>query len=141
MMVVNFCKFRPDAFTPSKAYQHDAGYDLRVPEDVLISNQFGSTAIDLGVGVFLPCGYTGLMLPRSSTFSRRINVITSVIDAQYTGALAVLASAPCGDVLIKRGESIAQLVIVPCVSAVFIEQPFNSLASARGSKGFGSSGK
>jgi dUTP pyrophosphatase len=62
------------------------------------------------------------------------------IDADYRGEIKIiLVNHGNQDVLVRRGDRIAQLVVAPVVSAVF-EDAENLTPSERGEAGFGSTG-
>lgn len=52
------------AFMPERAHELDAGYDLRTPEDVTVS-QYGNVIINTGVHVAIPKGYVGMLKSKS----------------------------------------------------------------------------
>jgi dUTP pyrophosphatase len=62
------------------------------------------------------------------------------IDADYRGEIKViLVNHGNQDVMVRRGDRIAQLVVAPVVSAVF-EDAEKLTLSERGEAGFGSTG-
>ena len=134
----------PDLPLPSYAHAGDAGLDLFSREDV--SLEPGERAvIATGVAVALPRGCVGLVHPRSGLAARAgLSLVNApgTIDEGYRGEIKVIAvnldtSSP---VQISRGERIAQLVVqrVENVAVVEVETLDET---ARGSSGFGSSGR
>ena len=100
--------------------------------------------IPTGVSVAIPEGFAGLVLPRSGLASRRGLTLANapgLIDAGYRGEVtcAVVNLDRTEAVAIKRGDRIAQLVIVvlPAVAPRWAQE---LPASARGEGGFGSTG-
>ena len=100
-------------------------------------------AVATGLVVEIPTGFEGQVRPRSGLAIRHgLTVVNApgTIDSDYRGELKVLmvnlGSEPA---TIGRGERIAQLVIAPVTSAVFVESAELS-SSARGDGGFGSTG-
>ncbi len=64
-----------------------------------------------------------------------------VIDSDYTGEIcAVYDNVSCKNYTIKRGERIAQLLIVP-ILLPDVEETDRLYETERGSNGFGSTGK
>lgn len=129
--------------TPRKTYLSDAGFDLVVAEDKWIGP---GQAVDvpMGIAVQLPSWSFGRITGRSSTLRRRgLLVVEGIIDESYRGDLFALTQNLSSDegVSVRAGERIAQLVLHSNVSAsVELSQVQDLVMTARGSKGFGSSG-
>lgn len=128
----------PGAFKPTKVHPSDAGYDLYAREDVEIGED-KTLKVDTGVHVLIPEGYVGLVLPRSSFNCLGVATPTGVIDAGYTGSIAVVLTARFA-YKIYAGNRIAQLVIVPLPDIRLVEGVVTTHRSERGAGGFGSSG-
>lgn len=128
------------AFAPEYAHFTDAGADLRSPIDILIPAREART-IDTGVHIELPECLTAFVKSRSSLFSKFNLSCEGVIDEGYTGSIGVtLMNHSITPYYIRRGDKIAQLVILPVYHAEFTE--VNSFApTERGDGGFGSTGK
>jgi len=129
-----------NAVVPTKGYEGDAGFDLRAIEDVTILPH-KQCEVNCGIKIAIPKGYFGLILTRSSYGKQQIQVHHGVIDSGYRGLISVfiynLSDKPFS---IKKGDKIAQLVILPVPNMKFkkvVELP----NSKRGEKGFGSTGK
>ncbi len=131
------------AVMPTKAHTADAGYDLYANEDCEVWSQATKT-IGTGVHMFIREGYCGLVCPRSGMISKKDLVArVGVIDAGYTGEIKValhLASPVNYHRAIKKGDRIAQLLILPVIAPDFIEGKVTKMISERGNDGFGSSG-
>lgn len=131
-----------DIAVPAAAHAGDAGVDLQAREGAAMPP--GARAVvPTGVAVAIPPGYVGMVVPRSGLAARSgVGLVNApgIIDAGYRGEIKViLVNHGQHQVLIARGERIAQLVIVPFVSPVFEEvQTLDD--SARGAGGFGSTG-
>ena len=133
---------------PTRANKTDAGLDLRASEGKLILAST-PTLIDTGVSVQIPPGHVGLVFSRSGLAKHGITLSNSVgvIDSDYRGNIMV--SVICNadnerDVFINKGDRIAQLVVVPIVLPqvwVVDEDDEEWLNTARGTGGFGSTGK
>jgi len=130
---------------PHFASELAAGADLRaaVDEDVLL--QPGERRlIPTGFAMALPAGFEAQVRPRSGlALKHGISVLNSpgTVDADYRGEVGViLVNLGEHDFHIQRGDRIAQMVIAALPSVVFSEvQALDD--TARGSGGFGSSGK
>jgi len=132
---------------PAYQTEHAAGMDLvaAVPEDapmVLAPGAYGM--IPTGLIIALPPGVEAQVRPRSGLAAKfGVTVLNSpgTIDADYRGEINVLlinhGRAPF---TIQRGERIAQLIVAPVTRATLV--PVAELsATARGSGGFGSTGR
>jgi dUTP pyrophosphatase len=124
-----------------------AGLDLlaAVPEDEPVVLAPGKYAlVPTGLSIALPPGYEAQVRPRSGLAAKHgVTVLNApgTVDADYRGEIGV-PLINHGDVpfTIRRGERIAQMVIAPVVQAELV--PVTTLsATARGSGGFGSTGR
>ena len=124
-----------------------AGLDLlaAVPEDTPVILAPGKYAlIPTGLSIALPPGFEAQVRPRSGLAARHgVTVLNApgTVDADYRGEIGV-PLINHGDVpfTVRRGERIAQLVIASVVQAELV--PVTALsATARGSGGFGSTGR
>lgn len=126
---------------PRYAHTSDAGADLVADEDVDVYSSMVQR-VRTGVAICIPPGYVGFVKPRSGlAVKQNIDIFGGVIDAGYTGPLDVLlANFGSSTFCVKRGDRIAQFVVLPVVQGLFHE--VDELASSqRGGAGFGSSGK
>lgn len=128
---------------PTRAHHDDAGLDLYVTEDsVVMPHKMAD--LDLGVAVKSPPGTWTLLTGRSSTMRNRgLLVAQGVIDPGYTGPLyATVYNLTDKPVQIAYGERIAQLIVLPNLTQSVRPVEVASLPdTARGAKGFGSSGR
>jgi dUTP pyrophosphatase len=127
---------------PTIANPGDLGYDLYATEDVLVDAGSGTTLVSTGIGCNFPTGYGALIRDRSGmAVKTSIFVVAGVIDNGYTGEIKVAFKNLGTPYQIKAGDKIAQMVLVP-VSAKFEVVPVDELdTTARGTNGFGSSGR
>lgn len=99
--------------------------------------------IPTGIAVAIPVGHVGLVAPRSGlAASHGISVVNGpgVVDAGYRGEInAILINHGTESLTLRRGDRIAQMLIVP-VAMVETEEVERLPDSDRGSGGFGSSG-
>jgi len=143
-MKLPILKLRDDAVLPTRAHDGDAGLDLYACEAAHIGpgERWG---VGTGVGVEIPEGHAGLVLPRSGLAKKHgIALVNApgLIDSGYRGELRVLLlnTDPAETFRVEPGDRIAQLVVVPVALAEPVEA--EALAdSARGDGGFGSSGR
>lgn len=130
----------PGAFMPTRAYPTDAGLDICTSEDAVIFPDTVKT-VETGVHVEIPSGYVGLLTSKSGLMSKKGVTSRGTIDSGYTGAIRVtLINHGDRTLKIKAGDKISQLVILP-ITTPEIEVVDSLGKTARGSKGFGSSGR
>lgn len=129
---------------PQYASDQAAGMDIRAAVDThVVINPGARALIPTGLRVELPAGYEIQLRPRSGLALRNgITLLNSpgTIDADYRGEIGVIlinhSDAPF---TIERGDRICQMVVAPCLQAVW--QPCDDLAdSERAEGGFGHSG-
>jgi dUTP pyrophosphatase len=143
-MKLSFQRLHEDATLPSAAHSGDAGLDLTAVIEVEIPA--GERAmVPTGVAVAIPEGHAGLVLPRSGLASKQgltLSNAPGLIDAGYRGEVicAVVNLDRNTPVSIRKGDRIAQLVIVP-IPAVEPEWADELPGTARGTGGFGSTGQ
>ncbi len=140
---VSIKRLDPSVELPAYAYQGDAGLDLRANESIRLK-PFERDMVSTGLAIAIPDGYAGFVQPRSGlAIKRGFSIVNTpgLIDAHYRGELKIIAINldPEHDIVIERGERIAQLVIqeVPSVELVEVDELD---ATDRGNGGFGSSG-
>jgi dUTP pyrophosphatase len=137
-------KLKEEAMLPSRAHEGDAGLDLYACEPAHIGpgERWG---VGTGVGVEIPEGHAGLVLPRSGLArDHGIALVNApgLIDSGYRGELRVLLlnTDPAETFRIEPGDRIAQLLLTPIVTAEPVETSALT-ESGRGEGGFGSSGR
>lgn len=140
---VEFRKLDPGAPLPSYAHGGDAGLDLAANAAVVVKP--GERAlVPTGLAVAIPEGHAGLVLPRSGLASRHgITLVNApgLIDSGYRGeiTIAVVNLDRRRRYEIKRGERIAQLLVVP-FAALEPMEVVDLTETSRGTEGFGSTG-
>jgi dUTP pyrophosphatase len=137
-------KLKDEAVLPTRAHEGDAGLDLYSCETAHIGPG-ERWSVGTGVGVEIPEGHAGLVLPRSGLArDHGISLVNSpgLIDSGYRGELRVLLlnNDPAETFRVKTGDRIAQLVLVPIALATPVEAAVLA-DSARATGGFGSSGR
>ena len=156
MMNVKIKKLDERAIIPTYAHAGDAGMDIYAlldEEETFIAP--GDTKfINTGIAMAIPEGFVGLIFPRSGLACKRdlsLANCVGVIDSGYRGEIKVALHNHAESIhgyevdpffatqSIKNGERIAQMVIMPFVSAN-LEVNDNLDDTDRGTGGFGSSG-
>lgn len=127
---------------PVYAYDGDAGCDLHSRIDTRLEP--GQWAlVPTGIALAIPRGYAGFVQPRSGLALRHgLTLLNTpgLIDSKYRGEVGVIMVNfnPVEAVNIKRGDRIAQLVLVPVAQGDF--RLVTELDDTeRGAQGFGSS--
>lgn len=144
---VNFRRLPHAAGLPLPAYASAgaAGIDLRAAEAVLVRHVY-TVPVPTGFAVEIPPGYEGQIRPRSGWSVTGLVVANApgTIDCDYRGEIMVLVRAAIdgesGEIAIKAGDRIAQLVIAPVARAAIVEAETLG-ETVRGAGGMGSTGR
>lgn len=127
---------------PTYAHDDDACFDLYADEDVLI--QHGNTIkISTGNAFDIPSGYCLKVYGRSGLgYKHGLSLVCGgIIDQSYKGNVFVsMTRVITGSYLVKKGDRIAQAMLIP-VPVVTFEEVTELSDSERGDGGFGSSGR
>jgi dUTP pyrophosphatase len=128
---------------PERSHPGDAGLDLRSAVDVVLAPGERAT-IPTGIALAIPEGYAGFVQPRSGAASKQgLGIVNSpgLIDAGYRGEVRVIAiNLDATPIEIERGDKIAQLVLL-AVPEIGVREVAELPSSARGERGFGSTGR
>jgi dUTP pyrophosphatase len=112
-MTLQFTKTNPNAFAPTRKFPTDAGADLYALDSVLI-DEGKIKLVRTGVKVKIPKGCVGFFWPKGRS---DFLIGSGVIDESYQGEMVVKIYNSCDyQLVIKRGEPIVQLVIVPVLT-------------------------
>ena len=129
---------------PSRAYEHDAGFDLAACERVCLAP--GERAIvGTGLALAIPPGFAGYVQPRSGLAAKHgithVNA-PGLVDSGYRGELRVvlLNTDREQEFVVEPGMRIAQLVVLP-IPPVELRVVDELPDSERGARGFGSSAR
>lgn len=137
-------KLRPNAKLPTYGSEFAAGADLYACLDAPVAIQPHETyLVPTGLSLELPVGWAGMVHARSGMATKRdlapANKV-GVIDCDYRGEVMVsLHNHGTTPQTVEPGERIAQLVIMPYLTAQFFEAEELS-DTVRGEGGFGSTG-
>lgn len=145
MTTVKFIKLNPNAIVPSYGTEFAAGADLyALPQGEVISVEPNQTVlIHTGIAMQIPEGYAGMIFARSGIATKRglapANKV-GVIDSDYRGEIMIAIHNHSNQVQeIASGERVAQLVIMPYLTAEFVESETLD-ETDRAAGGFGSTG-
>ena len=132
---------------PSYASVGAAGLDLRAAtaeDEVVWLKPLERQAIGTGLAIALPSGFEAQVRPRSGlAVEHGVTCLNSpgTIDSDYRGEIKViLINFGTVNFAVKRGDRIAQLVVTPVTQARLVEVGGLD-ETARGTQGFGSSGR
>ena len=142
---VNVKKLKSNAILPTRGSEYSAGNDLYacIDEPVTIAPHT-TVMIGTGLSVELPEGTFGANFARSGLATKQglapANKV-SVIDSDYRGEWIVPLHNHSNEAkTVQPNDRIAQMVILPYITAKFIECDELS-ETDRGEGGFGSTGK
>lgn len=151
-MNLNVKKLRPEATIPTRANVTDAGLDIFACDDVTIPPSMyfsysqkvliGQAKVPSGIAVEIPPGYYGKISSRSGlAFKSGLYAFDGTIDASYRGEVGILLlNTTDRPYAVRKGDKVAQLIIIPCALVQPVEVDELSEAE-RGTNGFGSTGR
>lgn len=124
-----------------KKHPEDAGYDIASAEYIIIPHN-SMKVVSTKLFIEIPEGYVGIIKSRSGlAIKNNIEVGAGIIDSLYRGEVLIkLMNHSNEDFIIKKGDRVAQLLIIPVYLKEAIEVKELS-TTERGENGFGSSGK
>jgi dUTP pyrophosphatase len=152
-MEIRFKKLIPEAKTPFRKIDIDAGFDLYATS---VEETPDFIVYYTGIALEIPEGYVGLVFPRSSVtkYDLMLKNCVGVIDASYRGEImcrfqgtnSIQYSAGnkkmkiYGDNIYKVGERVAQVVFLE-LPKITLKEVQELSETQRGSGGFGHTGK
>ena len=141
---VKIKKLDERAVVPTYGSDFSAGADLYYAGgEALVIAPHTTVLVHTGIAMEIPEGLVGLVFARSGLASKRSLAPANkvgVIDSDYRGEIMVaLHNHSDKEQTIEAGERVAQLVLMPYVSAAF-ELADELADTARGAGGFGSTG-
>lgn len=147
---IEFKILDPRAVQPEYGTKDAAGVDLvAILDKTLHIPPLKAILVGTGISINMmtvPENLMSMILPRSGKGHKEGKVLgnlTGIIDEDYQGELKISVWNRNADeyITIDPGEKIAQLVFVPIIKAKFKQVEEFSESTARGSGGFGSTGK
>ena len=131
---------RPGACVPSKGTPLSAGYDLYSVESLEVPPH-GQAVVSIGLALEIKPGWYGRIAPRSGLALSGLSVGAGVIDPDYQGEIKVVLfnHSPKSFLILKRMR-VAQLLIERVANPRIEEMKAFTRKTARGRKGFGSTG-
>ncbi len=137
-----YTKIHKDAVVPVYEKLDDAACSLRVIEDYTVHPGKRILA-KTGLKIAIPEGFEAQVRPRSgNAWKKGLTVLNSpgTIDAGYRGEIMIiLINLGDEDILIKKGDAVAQMKFSPVYTGYFMETD-NLGSTQRGIGGIGSTG-
>lgn len=144
MIDVKVKRLTPGSILPTKAHEHDAGWDFYAPVDMETVTLWPGQRriIKTGISVSIPVGWYLQIMSRSGLASKLIDARDGVIDCTYRGDIGIMLHNDSNliECEIKPGAKIAQGVFL-MVPDVNWEEVDTLDDTTRGNGGFGSSGR
>lgn len=125
---------------PKKSHLPDCGLDCFMPESFELQ-PLETKTIGLGIGIQVPEGFAGMLVPRSSIAEKGLLIQTSIIDPDYTGEIHLIITNCSNNVVkIDENQRVCSLVIYNVLNVrLDVVNEFEN--TERGNNGLGSSGK
>lgn len=128
------------AFTPYRATDGSAGYDLTLVKDTIFPSK-STKVINYKVCLQLPKNILAKLETRSSIAKLGLMHLGGCIDSDYRGPIQGLVhNLTESDVYLKRGNRLGQLIFTPVVTPDLISADILT-GTERGCAGIGSTGR
>lgn len=147
MQEIRYKKMVPEAKTPLKLNEFDAGFDLYATARKITKKY---VEYSTGLAFEIPEGYVGFIFPRSSVTKHKLMLKNSigVIDATYRGEIFCRfheTEPYIDDVELERniyevGDRVVQIIFIELPKIKLIES-LELSETVRGDGGFGSTGQ
>ena len=125
---------------PKKSHLPDCGLDCFMPESFELK-PLETKTIGLGIGIQVPEGFAGMLVPRSSIAEKGLIVQTSIIDPDYTGEIhLIITNCSNNYVKIEKNQRVCSLIIYNVLN-VRLDVVYDFDDTERGNQGLGSTGR
>lgn len=117
--MIKFKKLKEEAVYPELT---PSGFDLIAPERVNIQST-QTYKVGSGLSISIPEGYVGILYPRSKmALDKNTKVGAQILHHDYDKEVHIhLHNAGKDLVEIKKGDKVAQLIVVPCLLEYLFE--------------------
>lgn len=133
-------KLFKDIKIPKKSHLPDSGLDCFMPESFSLK-PLETKTIGLGIGVLIPEGFAGMLVPRSSIAEKGLIIQTSIIDPDYTGEIHLIITNCSNNVVnIQKDDRVCSLVVYSILN-VRLDVVNNFEKTERNNEGLGSTGR
>ena len=134
-------KLEKNAKMPTKGFEADAAYDLYSNQTFTTIDPGESVCFKTGVHMDIPKGYCGLLVAKSGMNVGHGIVSTGLIDSGYQGEIIVkLYNHSSRTYTVFKGDKVSQIMILPLPETELTQVEEFDNETARGDKGFGSTG-
>ncbi len=137
-------KLEQNGTLPQRKTKDSAGIDVYVHDDDFDVMPGEIRKVSFGFSAAIPAGHVGLMVIRSGHGAKGLVLANAagIIDSDYRGVWManLINNNPNEPVSVKRGERIAQVVLVPSVCFPVV-QVAELDETERGKGGFGHTGR
>ena len=133
-----------DVNPPSRGYSSDAGIDLYIPNDLNWESFTLQPGTDIripsGIKINIPFGWCATFLNKSGiAYNKKLIIGGQLIDSGYHGEIHLhLINVSNNEIILKRGQKVAQFIVLPVPQVEMLEVNGYNEESERGTKGFGS---
>lgn len=125
---------------PEKSHLPDVGLDIFLPEDITIES-LETITVGLKLGVAIPEGFAGILVPRSSITEKGLIIQSAVIDPDYSGEIHLITTNCSKNTLhFEKNSRVCSLVLMSVLNP-YIEEVDILPNTIRNDKGLGSTGK
>ena len=133
-------KLMKDVQLPKKSHLPDSGLDCFMPESFELK-PLETKTVGLGIGIQVPEGFAGMLVPRSSIAEKGLLIQTSIIDPDYTGEIhLIITNCSNINVVIEKNQRVCSLVVYNVLN-VRLDVVYDFEHTDRGNNGLGSTGK
>ena len=133
-------KLMKDVQLPKKSHLPDSGLDCFMPESFELK-PLETKTVGLGIGIQVPEGFAGMLVPRSSIAEKGLLIQTSIIDPDYTGEIhLIITNCSNNNVVIEKNQRVCSLVVYNVLN-VRLDIVYDFEQTDRGNNGLGSTGK
>ncbi len=140
-LVLKIKKIKEGGMVPQYAHRGDAALDLFASEAVTLA-PMERKAIPTGIAMEIPEGFVGLIWDKSGlSMKNGLKTLGGVVDSTYRGEVLVgMINLSQEAYTFEAGHKIAQMIIQK-KEDVLVEEMTELSDTARGERGFGSTGK
>ena len=125
---------------PKKSHLPDCGLDCFMPEGFELQ-PLETKTIGLGIGIQVPEGFAGMLVPRSSIAEKGLIIQTSIIDPDYTGEIHLIITNCSNNVVnIEKNQRVCFWRVYNILN-VRLDVVYDFEEAERGSNGLGRSGR
>ena len=125
---------------PVKSHLPDVGLDIFMPEDITV-RPHETVTFGLGIGVQIPEGFAGILVPRSSICAKGLVIQDAIIDPDYTGEIhGIVTNSSDVTKTLTKDQRVMSLVVMSVLNPrIEVVEEFEK--TERGDSGLGSTGK